>query len=192
MHKSLFSSDSEEWYTPRHLIELVEQVQGRIGLDAASNSPPTVPALRHYTKEDDALSLPWKADTVFLNPPYGKQIHSFVDKLVNEYKAGNVGSAIALLPARTDTQWFSLLNEFPKCFVRGRIQFVGGESDSTRNAPFPSVFVYLGPDQQRFEEVFSSLGPISIDSRECHREYWRAQLDDVEDLGRDRSIEPER
>ena len=38
-----------------------------------------------------------------LNPPYGREIDVWIAKLVEEYDAGSVSEALALIPARVDT-----------------------------------------------------------------------------------------
>lgn len=151
------SSDSPEWYTPRNIVDLVCQMFGEIDTDPCSNSheSPTVPARVLYTKEDDGLSSTWTGKT-YLNPPYGTEISAWTDKLVDEYNAGNVTEALALLPARIDTVWFSPLYNYLMCNVRGRLQF----ANSPYNAPFPCVVVYLGGRRSAFIETFKKLGPI--------------------------------
>lgn len=151
------SSDSPEWYTPRNIVDLVCQMFGTIDTDPCSNSheSPMVPARILYTKEDDGLSYTWTGKT-YLNPPYGTEISAWTDKLVDEYKAGNVTEALALLPARIDTVWFSPLYNYLMCNVRGRLQF----ANSPYNAPFPCVVVYLGGRRSTFIETFKKIGPI--------------------------------
>jgi DNA N-6-adenine-methyltransferase (Dam) len=151
------SSDSPEWYTPSDIIKAVLDVMGVIDLDPCSNShdTPTVPARILYTKDDDGLSKQWKGKT-YLNPPYGTVIGMWTNKLIDAYKSGGVPEAIALLPGRIDTNWFSPLYEYLICIIKGRVQF----ANSPYHAPFPCVLVYLGKRRDAFIKVFSSLGPI--------------------------------
>lgn len=150
-----FSSDTPEWYTPEHIIEGVIQVMGNIDLDPCADSTKGVPALNHFLREDDGLALVW-AGRVYMNPPYGTEIVKWVKKLVLEHNQGDVNEAIALVPARTDTQWFSLMRAYPRCFIRGRLKFSGHEN----SAPFPSAVFYLGANRPRFVEIFSELGDV--------------------------------
>lgn len=146
-------------YTPKKIIELTLELLGAIDLDPCSNSigEPNIPAKKHYTIKDDGLAQKWHGK-VYLNPPYGSEISKWIQKLTNEYKEGDVTEAIALLPARTDTRWFGLLREYPRCFVIGRLQFIGAE----HSAPFPSVVVYLGVEINQFTSSFKSIGDIYI------------------------------
>lgn len=153
-----FSSESDEHYTPDVIIEAIFKVFREIDLDPCSNPKPpyNITAKKRFTKDDDGLSQKWIAKTVFMNPPYGRVIGDWVDKLATEYELGNVSQAIALLPARTDTQWFKRLAGNHVCFIEGRLTFI----NNTAPAPFPSAVFYLGASPRLFIEVFSNLGTI--------------------------------
>lgn len=147
-----------EHYTPAKIVDLVVACFGAIDLDPCSNSheTPAVPARGHFTAADDGLTREWHG-RIYMNPPYGHRvIDPWIDKLVTEYTAGRITEAIALVPARTDTQWFRALRDYPRCFVTGRLRFVG----SRHSAPFPSALVYLGADRGRFCRTFAGLGDV--------------------------------
>lgn len=159
----LFTSDSEEWYTPLGIIMLVRDTFGApIELDPASCAAANrvVQASRIFTTQDDGLAQSWQSRTLFLNPPYGDKIGDFVQKLHDEYKAGHIEQAIALLPARTDTAWFQILADFPRCFVVGRLRFWREGEDTPNQATFPSAIVYLGADFFRFAQTFKGMGDV--------------------------------
>jgi len=163
------SSDSEHWMTPKDFLEKVIQVLGHIELDPAADrlTPEhperNVPASRHFdglTPETDALKQPWVAKTVFLNPPYGRVVSKWAEKVVSEYECGNTGAAIVLVSARTDTQWFARFDDYPRCYVRGRLRF----SNAEEVAPFPSAVFCLSDDPdilRQFAVVFGDIGMIS-------------------------------
>ena len=154
---ALMSSDSVEWYTTPDIITAVIDVMGAIDLDPCSNSKdnPNIPALKHYTKEDDGLSYEWEG-RVYVNPPYGNAIPDWVQKIVQEHKKGNIAQCILLVPARTDTRWFRALKEYPRCFMHGRVRFNNHEN----SAPFPTMLVGIGVDDARFIEVMENLGDV--------------------------------
>jgi hypothetical protein len=97
-----------------------------------------------------------------MNPPYGDEIANWVDKLCNEEASGHVMEAIALVPARTDTDWFDrLIDEYRfVCYVHGRLKFVDSNGKTQGSAPFPSAIVYLGTEWGRFYSAFRSFGRI--------------------------------
>ena len=152
----LYTSNTEEWYTPSRIIDRVILTLGAVDLDPCCNpGEPNVPASKHYREEDDGLSHPW-GGRVFMNPPYGSALPRWVKQLVAEYEAGRVSEAVALIPARPDTRWFRALREFPRCFIWGRLKFSGGEKVAT----FPSMAVYLGNNLEGFVKAFSDIGDI--------------------------------
>lgn len=147
-----------EWYTPRHILALVEQVLGHIDLDPASNrGEHWVSAGHHFTVDDDGLSQDWFG-RVYLNPPWNAQgsPRAWVAKLVAEFEAGNVSEAICLVPARTNTDWMGMLAPYPRVYVRGRVKFSDGDGE----APFPVMLGYLGNSTESFADVFSSIGDV--------------------------------
>jgi len=150
-----FSSETPEHYTPQIIIEAVLACLGQIDLDPCSNShdDPNVPAVQHFIQEDDGLVKMWHGK-VYMNPPYGREIDKWVEKLCTEHEAGRTVEAIALVPSRTDTQWWRRLRDYPVCFIEGRLSF----GDSGNSAPFPSAVFYLGEELGNFYQAFYGLG----------------------------------
>jgi hypothetical protein len=154
-----YRSDTPEWYTPEHIIVKAHQMLGGIDLDPASSDAANemVQAAEYYTEHNNGLALPWRG-RVWMNPPYGDVVGQWVNKLLLEYEDGNITEALALLPARPDTAWFAPLFQYPRCWVRGRLRFVGADN----SAPFPSVIVYLGTRPGVFLECFGELGHVDV------------------------------
>jgi len=152
-----YSSDSPDWKTPPHVIKAVLAVLGKIDLDPCSNEDgnANVPAKKHFTRTNDGLAQKWQGK-VYMNPPYGREIQGWTEKLKAEFEAGNVTEAVALVPARTDTEWFNALRDYVRCFIRGRLAF--GGKDVAANAPFPSAAIYFGKNVKGFVKGFSALG----------------------------------
>jgi len=150
-----YSSATPEHYTPKVIIDATLACTEEIDLDPCSNSheQPNVPAAQHFTAEDDGLAQEWHG-RIYMNPPYGREIDGWIAKLCAEHEAGRVTEAIALVPARTDTQWWLRLRDYPVCFIVGRLTF-GGNDDP---APFPSAVFYLGEEIGNFYRAFSQLG----------------------------------
>jgi len=127
---NLNTKNNDEWLTPPELLSAL----GPFDLDpCAPVSRPWDMAARHYTVNDDGLSLPWQG-RVWLNPPYGKETFKWLERLA-EHKQG-----IALIFARTETQgfhaqiWDKAKSVF---FFKGRLRFhyVDGKQGNTANAP---------------------------------------------------------
>ena len=155
----MMSSESGEWYTTPDIIKAVLAVMGSIDLDPCSNSKerPSVPAAKHYTKDDDGLAQDW-VGRVYCNPPYGDEIPHWIDKLNLEYLEGRTTQAILLAPSRTDTVWFRALKKYPRCFMWGRVKFNGNEN----GAPFPTMLVSVGCNLAKFKSVMGKLGDVYV------------------------------
>lgn len=150
------TSKTAEHYTPDIVLELVIRAMGDIDLDPCADPDCQVPAKTHFTAEDDGLSQLWEG-RVFMNPPYGAAISEWVEHLTMEFATRRVRQFIALVPARTDTEWWNTLtNKALVCFVRGRLTFKGNDNP----APFPSALCYRGERGGSFKDEFSALGAI--------------------------------
>jgi site-specific DNA-methyltransferase (adenine-specific) len=155
---------SVEWYTPAWLVaRVVQTFGGPIALDPCSTPQANrvVAARRFYTRAQDGLARPWRARPLFLNPPYGREIGRWIEKLLEAFTTRQVGLAIALVPARTETAWFRLLRERPRCFIRGRVPF-WGPADRGSGSPFPSAVIALGCELEAFAAAFGDVGDIYV------------------------------
>lgn len=153
------SSESQEWYTPKEVVDSVIAALGEIDIDPCSNSHenPNVPAKVYYTKEDDGLSKDWYG-RLYMNPPYGRDVKKWADKALAEIAAGRVTEAVILVAARTDTRAFEALADTCRCWcaVKGRLKFSGCEN----SAPFPSAIFYFGTNASTFYHHFVEMGQV--------------------------------
>ncbi len=158
-NRGMQTSHSAEWYTPDQILDPVRALFGVIDLDPCSHADAQqqVRAAHYYTQADDGLTQPWHGN-VYVNPPYGDAIKPWIPRLIAAYTAGECRSVVALVPGRTDTDWFAPLFDYPICFVHGRLKFSGAEHSAT----FPSIVVYLGPDLAAFRRAFHTIGPIML------------------------------
>ena len=134
----MFSSKTDLWETPKDLFDKLNN-EFHFTLDVCA-TPENAKCDSFYTKEQDGLSQPWKG-VVWCNPPYGKQIGSWVRRGFFASLSGN--TVVMLLPARTDTRWFHeyIYGKAEIRFIRGRLKFGG----SKNSAPFPSMIVVFMP-----------------------------------------------
>jgi phage N-6-adenine-methyltransferase len=156
-------SKTNEWYTPAWVIDLVRATfqNNVIDLDPASShfANNTVRANKFYAIHDDGLELPWYG-SVFCNPPYGRFVSAWVNKMIHEYESGNIKEGILLVNANTSTKWFQRLFDYHVCFVTPRIAFIDQDGNEQNSPPNANAIIYLGKDASRFEKAFSSRGRI--------------------------------
>lgn len=169
------SSSSYNELTPNEILEAAIKTMGGIDLDPCAESPLVqrlgpdkevagkfnVPAATHFTEQEDGLKQQWHG-RVFMNPPYGRQIRKWIDKLLEEVEAGRVTQAVVLLPSRTDTKWMHRLAPYMRCYIQGRLKFKGHRA----GAPFPSVVIYVSDTGWKsFASAFEGMGDF----------YWLVQ-----------------
>lgn len=131
---------NDEWLTPPEIVRAL----GPFDLDpCAPIVRPWPTAAKHYTVDDDGLSLPWFG-RVWLNPPYGPHTGTWLERLREH------GDGIALIFARTETEaWFRHIWGIADgiLFLRGRLNFhfVSGKR-AERNSGAPSALIAYGEE----------------------------------------------
>lgn len=158
--------ESFEWGTPAKFVNAARLVMGGLDLDPASSdiANQTVRASRYYTKEQDGLKQDWTCKSMWLNPPYCKSgsvsnQETWTCKLIASYEVGHVEQAVLLVNAATETRWFQRLYAYPICFKKGKIRFLN-ENGGKNGPTVGSAFVYFGPNDAKFVEIFSQFGPV--------------------------------
>ena len=140
----LFSSHKMDWETPPEVFHPLHK-EFRFTLDACA-LPATAKVNNYFTPADDGLEQSWRNQRVWMNPPYGRDIGRWMDRAW-EAAAYERAIVVALVPARTDTQWwheYVMASDAEVRYVRGRIRFLnrGRRHDA---ATFPSAVVIYRP-----------------------------------------------
>jgi site-specific DNA-methyltransferase (adenine-specific) len=128
-----FSSNTDLWATPQDFFDKLD-AEFQFTLDPCATHE-NHKCQTYFTVDDDGLAQDWSGHTVFMNPPYGREIGRWMEK------ASESGTTVVcLVPARTDTRWWheNVIEKNAEVrFVRGRLKFGG----SKNSAPFPSAVV---------------------------------------------------
>ena len=136
VNKGLFTSNTNEWTTPRSFYEELNK-EFNFTLDPCATDS-NHKCNKYYTIKENGLLQDWSGETVFCNPPYGRAISEWVKKCYNEHIDHGV-TVVMLIPARTDTKYFHdyIYNKTEIRFIKGRLKF----NDGKQGAPFPSMLV---------------------------------------------------
>ena len=164
--RQLFSSTddehgTEEWATPWALYNALDE-EFHFELDAAA-ADANHKCDRYLTKEMDAFTQCWAAiaDSIFLNPPYGKTIGEWLRKAYYESREGAV--VVALVMARTDCAWWWTwaLRAGELRFIRGRVHFI---SDDGRNnsAPASSALLIFDTSIEREDSRYPNVRWVEL------------------------------
>ena len=146
--KGMMSSNSNEWETPQDLFDGLN-TEFHFTLDPCATEE-NAKCKKFYTKKDDGLFKSWRGESVFMNPPYGREIDKWVKKACAESGGANI--IVALIPARTDTRyWHDYIfgSDVEIRFIKGRLKFINrtfpsclkDNSFKISSAPFPSAIV---------------------------------------------------
>lgn len=147
--QAMFTGKYIEYGTPRKLYDELNKEFSFV-LDAATTADNPLKTPYYYTITDDGLKQSWNVGngsqwgSVFVNPPYGKDIIQWVKKASEESARHNI-TVVMLLPARTDTRFFhDYIYNKPNVevrFIRGGLKFLTSVQDVPNTAPFPSMLV---------------------------------------------------
>lgn len=125
-----FSSQRLDWKTPKAVYD---QLDKEFSFDHD-------PCPSDY--KVDGLTSDW-GERNFVNPPYGRQIGSWLAKGYYEARIKDK-TVVFLIPSRTDTKWWHdfCMKADEIRFIKGRLKF----DNHTQNAPFPSaVVIFAAP-----------------------------------------------
>ena len=156
INAGMLSSKTAEWSTPQLFFDMLND-EFHFTLDPCCTHE-NAKCEKHYTADDDGLSKPWGKETVFCNPPYGREMPRWIQKCSQEARRG--AKVVMLIPARTDTAAFHdyIYHQAEIRFVRGRLKFGGAKW----NAPFPSmVVIFKGQEESISTEVNPTNGEAS-------------------------------
>lgn len=134
--KLMFSSNDGTWATPQDFFDKLND-EFHFTLDPCC-SKQTAKCEKYYTIVENGLIQDWSGETVFCNPPYGREIYDWVKKCSLEAKKDDT-TVVMLIPARTDTRYFHefIYNKSEIRFIKGRLKF----GNAKNSAPFPSMVV---------------------------------------------------
>jgi phage N-6-adenine-methyltransferase len=152
-----FESNSNEWETPQSLFNELNR-EFNFTLDVAA-SIHNHKCLDYFDKEDDGLTFNWhkhnqtknkeKAGSIWMNPPYGREIGKWIKKAHEESMLG--ATIVCLIPARTDTTYWHdfIFGKAEIRFIKGRLKF----GNSKNSAPFPSAIVIYKNQNRKHDET---------------------------------------
>jgi len=150
-----FSSEKDDWETPQDFYDELDKVY-KFTLDPCA-SYVTTKCEDFYTEAENGLEQSWEGHSVFMNPPYGREIKNWIQKAYEESCKANT-KVVCLIPARTDTKyWHEYCMRADRIyFVKGRLKFSGAKNA----CPFPSAVVVFGEERQPKIGAMTSGGKV--------------------------------
>ena len=91
----MFSSKSNEWTTPQSFYDTLAKEHG-FTLDPCATKQ-TTKCKKYFTEKEDGLAQDWSGHTVFMNPPYGREIKKWIKKAFEESRKDNTKVVIVFV-----------------------------------------------------------------------------------------------
>ena len=82
----MFSSATDEWETPQAFFDALDS-EFHFTIDVCA-TPENAKCARFYTREQDGLSQDWTGETVYCNPPYGREMPKWIEKCAKHGLSG--------------------------------------------------------------------------------------------------------
>lgn len=108
--------------TPAYVLEPIRSLLGGIGLDPCTEPDNPTRAGQFYCLPQDGCALPWDAESVFCNPPYGEARNRWVEKCI---EVGKSVPVVLLIPSHTETRIFQAALEHAQTVLlcQARLRF---------------------------------------------------------------------
>lgn len=156
---------NHEWYTPVDIVDRARAVMGSIDLDpfSSDHAQQTIRAARYLTKAENALVAEWPIGrTLWANPPYGREMASCVNRIVDEFDRSWT-EGIILVNNATETVWFQSLAQMAvsMCMFAKRIEFVHPDGNPIEHNTRGQIAIYIGENPDAFTQQFHRLGMIA-------------------------------
>lgn len=135
--KATRSSKSSEYYTPKSLFDKLDRIFC-FELDPCTTHENPLRLPQFFTTMEDGLKQNWNLNT-FINPPFGKGVIRWIEKMHSEATRRWDNQYVMLLPARVETQWFQdhIVGKYSKgsfiYFLKGRYKFTNPEKGYQKN-----------------------------------------------------------
>lgn len=157
-HQSPTKDRTNSWITPKYILNAL----GPFDLDpCACDTQPWRTASKMLNRRANGLLTPWTG-RVWLNPPYGQEIRSWMGLMASH------NNGIALVFARTETIWFTESvwgKATALLFLEKRLYFHYPDGKrANANAGAPSVLIAYGKDNTEVIRQCELKGAYVVES----------------------------
>jgi len=152
----LTSQETDEWSSPREVVEPLDGAVGGFDLDPCSGAESSPFAAATYTEADDGLTQPWSG-SVWVNPPYSG-VADWVNKADAAVTDGDADCVVFLCKGDSSTDWWQTAAAAATavCAVDHRLSF----GDGSNSAPFASHIFVFGDGSEELRETLSEFGTL--------------------------------
>ena len=135
----------DDWMTPPEVFDKVDH-RAEFDLDACATDARCARVGTFISPEEDALTAPWDGTRVWVNPPYGRDIHRWIRRAAEAPKRDDCELVCLLIYANTETRYWrewviDCENSHAVVFLSPRVKFVRADGKDAKGAPKGSALV---------------------------------------------------
>jgi 16S rRNA G966 N2-methylase RsmD len=161
------TQNKQDWNTPEKYAKAIEEFfDNNLNLDPCSNKDSIVCAKNKIILPIDGLNEEWNFETIYVNPPYGRDyerktsIKNWIKKSFETFS--KYGSEILMLiPVATNTSHWKeyIFGKAAICFLYDtRLVFRVNGNEKNKGSPMACAMIYYGNNKNKFEKVFGKFG----------------------------------
>lgn len=134
----MFSSKKMDWATPKDLFKRLDD-RFHFTLDVCA-SDWNAKCPKYFSEQVNGLAQDWSGEVCFMNPPYGREISTWMKKAYLESLKGT--KIVCLTFVRSDTRWWWdwVQGKAKVEFIKGRVKFEQQDGQKG-SATFPSCLI---------------------------------------------------
>ena len=155
------------WNTPSKYADLIHRFFNyKLDLDPCSNVDSIIDAKTKFTLPLDGLLQNWSNNTIYINPPYGRDYErktSIKNWIRKAYEAHIKYSSeiLMLIPVATNTSHWKeyIFKKAYICFLHDtRLVFRINKNENNKGSPMACAMIYYGKHKNKFVRTFGDFG----------------------------------
>ena len=159
--------NKQDWNTPIKYANAIHKFFNfQLEFDPCSNLESIIESKYKCILPVDGLKEKWNFKTIYINPPYGRDIErkttikNWIKKAYESHQK-YLSEILMLIPVATNTSHWKeyIFGKSSICFLFDtRLVFRINGKEKNKGSPMACAIIYFGNDFQRFKNIFSEFG----------------------------------
>ena len=161
------SQNKQDWNTPIKYANLIHKFFNyELCLDPCSNNESIIESKNKYILPIDGLKEKWNFNSIYINPPYGRDHirKTTIKHWIKKAYLTNIdhrSEILMLIPVATNTSHWKefIFSKASICFLYDtRLVFRINGNEENKGSPMACAMIYYGNSFDKFSNIFKSYG----------------------------------